>query len=1319
MLEGSDDTSQTNEGPRIDDLKIQISSYGTAVPEVYGGMRLAGNVFWLRDNQIDETKTTTTNTQEQPKGLFDGPEHTTTTITYTYSARFAVLLCRGPITGISRIWWNGKKVWDRRAGKISGDLPIQIYTGAETQTTNSLMEEALGVGEVPAYRGYAYIVFNDIDLADGGNTIGNWEFEVVKSGAVAPLPIVLLASNPDFYVNYATIVEDPVTQLFWTAAYRGGLAYLEAWDTDAEQVVLSVPTGINEVVTGIEYQPAVTIAGLAGPLSIPARIWCAYGSVLPANYISVHDATTGELVVALTNPSWISHQPIWDPVGNVMVIHRVHFGSFARTWNPFTFVYSDEFGDFPSLERHGMFISGYNYMAYLGENGMLTLLAAGSYAKIYEGGPSSWWFSIATNTQIAYDPTRGRIWCGSALGYGSGFGYFDLDTFTWIQTTVNWFRGGVFYHPGLDAIVVRPQNAGDDDPGGTGISWNRGYIVLLDAGTGKVRSAITAQDPVWPDRLYHSTLGGNVYILEANGTGFVKSYLIEGVDSNAIPIKDIVEDVCEKVGFHDTEINASELTETVDGYILPRAMTGRAAIEGLTAYGFFGSIESDTKLEFPKRTGAVIRSLTEDDILISDSGDMSSDNDYFMIRRIEETALPRELSIKHVNPALHYQQSAQRARRIITRTENIVSRDMAIAMTDSVAKQKANALLDVAWIERDLYDFKLSYEDADIEPLDSINVTLDGTVYEMIVEGTSHTPGNSLAVKAKSRNSAAYTNTSTASTPDGLPDDVVATRTARSKLFLADIPLLVDEHSNGNGGFYVFTGRSVAGFSWNGANVYRSSDNLDWNLGTSVLDEVEWGTVKTNGLVNQDAWNVADKGTLSIIMGNGTLSSVTDDEIAAGKNGALFDDEVIQYKTATLEGDGSYTLSGVVRARRGTDAATRHEVVGARFLKLNHPIISLQTDPQDRGNTYYHHAVTLTLPFGSGEIVPFANSEARLKPYAPVQVVGVWDSPSTDDIRLTWEPRTRVGAQRLPNGVTVNDAEATEEYEVDIIDPADDTTVLRAFTALVSPTVDYTSAMQTTDSGGAQDFIIVDVYKISATVGRGFSNRAWLMKTGTDSTEEDFGGMTAGIAPTGWTNIWTTPSTFQVTAEAGVTGGKYLEMISTGNAEYCSTIDGSDLHPTREMLVRWRPGNAQVLGSPYATGPRFYIRAGGVTTPTNTQDGYFLQMSLRLEEYWLVTYKEGGAFIQDYPENSAPLAHTLSPVIAVGDWVWLRLRAEGYTMKSKVWRDVVGVPEPPTWQAQITDNRGPLNGLVGVGFQNNLVELDIDSIRVAYGGPHA
>lgn len=45
---------RARQGPRLSDLKVQTSSYGTQIPKVFGTMRVAGCVIW--STELIETR---------------------------------------------------------------------------------------------------------------------------------------------------------------------------------------------------------------------------------------------------------------------------------------------------------------------------------------------------------------------------------------------------------------------------------------------------------------------------------------------------------------------------------------------------------------------------------------------------------------------------------------------------------------------------------------------------------------------------------------------------------------------------------------------------------------------------------------------------------------------------------------------------------------------------------------------------------------------------------------------------------------------------------------------------------------------------------------------------------------------------------------------------------------------------------------------------------------------------------------------------------------------------------------------------------------
>lgn len=146
-------------GPRLEGLKVQSSAEGAPMACVFGRARITGQVIWAA--RFLEKK----HTQSAGKG---GPR----TVDYAYSLSFAVAVCEGPIDGIGRVWADGRPL------DLSG-VTMRVHRGTEDQTPDALIEAVEGA-DAPAYRGTAYVVFEDLPLAPFGNRPPQLSFEVFR-----------------------------------------------------------------------------------------------------------------------------------------------------------------------------------------------------------------------------------------------------------------------------------------------------------------------------------------------------------------------------------------------------------------------------------------------------------------------------------------------------------------------------------------------------------------------------------------------------------------------------------------------------------------------------------------------------------------------------------------------------------------------------------------------------------------------------------------------------------------------------------------------------------------------------------------------------------------------------------------------------------------------------------------------------------------------------------------------------------------------------------------------------------------------------------
>lgn len=145
-------------GPRLETLKVQGSAEGAPMACVFGRARVTGQVIWAA-RFLEGRRTSSAG-----KG---GPR----TVEYDYSLSFAVALCEGEVDGIGRVWADGQPM------DLSG-VTMRLHRGGVRQRPDPLIEAVEGAA--PAYRGTAYVVFEDLPLEPYGNRLPQLGFEVFR-----------------------------------------------------------------------------------------------------------------------------------------------------------------------------------------------------------------------------------------------------------------------------------------------------------------------------------------------------------------------------------------------------------------------------------------------------------------------------------------------------------------------------------------------------------------------------------------------------------------------------------------------------------------------------------------------------------------------------------------------------------------------------------------------------------------------------------------------------------------------------------------------------------------------------------------------------------------------------------------------------------------------------------------------------------------------------------------------------------------------------------------------------------------------------------
>lgn len=139
------------------DIRLQGSSEGGAVPRLYGWSRMAGNIIWARELELldgEDAGAKAMGNQEDEIG-----------------ASFAVAFCEGPVSHMGRVWADGQLL-------DTEGLTLRFYRGNEGQMPDGLIEATQGVA--PAYRGLCYLVVEQLPLGRFGNRIPQLSVELCR-----------------------------------------------------------------------------------------------------------------------------------------------------------------------------------------------------------------------------------------------------------------------------------------------------------------------------------------------------------------------------------------------------------------------------------------------------------------------------------------------------------------------------------------------------------------------------------------------------------------------------------------------------------------------------------------------------------------------------------------------------------------------------------------------------------------------------------------------------------------------------------------------------------------------------------------------------------------------------------------------------------------------------------------------------------------------------------------------------------------------------------------------------------------------------------
>ncbi|MCA1995921.1 MAG: phage tail protein [Armatimonadetes bacterium] len=251
-----------------DTALLASEEHGRIVPYLAGRRRLG--LTWISDAW---------GVSSQPVKRKVGKKRET--VGHNYYASFAGVLGVGPLTTLHAIYVEEEKVWegpltasgDYADLTIEGRGPLRLYWGTETQTVDANLADS-GV-QHPAYRGQAYVVFDNWLLGENRSQVPQIEFDVTRLPADSALSVPAALNGE---AHPLAVLEELLTHPRFGAGLPADLLYLPSWNAAADQLAeegfsvsvrLVSATRLDALLTDfLDYVDAALIQTAAGKLAL-------------------------------------------------------------------------------------------------------------------------------------------------------------------------------------------------------------------------------------------------------------------------------------------------------------------------------------------------------------------------------------------------------------------------------------------------------------------------------------------------------------------------------------------------------------------------------------------------------------------------------------------------------------------------------------------------------------------------------------------------------------------------------------------------------------------------------------------------------------------------------------------------------------------------------------------------------------------------------------------------------------------------------------------------------------------------------------------
>ena len=605
------------------------------------------------------------------------------------------------------------------------------------------------------------------------------------------------------------------------------------------------------------------------------------------------------------------------------------------------------------------------------------------------------------------------------------------------------------------------------------------------------RQALRAQQRFWRDpannpagmvdvgRIYHWTWDARPYPafplaadVWADGPNWETGHWLNG-RLGAAPFDDLLAVILEDHGFES--FDATSLRGAVDGYLIDRPMSARAAIEPLSLAFAFDAVEEGGVVVFRPRGRRPAATLKEDD-LVAD-GERAE----CRLVRAQETELPIEVSLGFTEVAGDYRRATARSRRLVGASRREARADLAIVASDAVAERAADIWLQDLWAGRERAEFALPPSMIALSPGDVVALEVRGR--ERLVEIGETADAGAIAVKARTIDPEIF---ALAPRPPRSASVPVPAANGPPEAIVLDLPVLNEETEP------ALQHVAVHAAPWPGAMaVWRSSGASFERVALATMPALIGETL--DDLVPGPAGRWDRANSFRVKLASGALAAQAESAVLNGANAATIRNaqgewEVIQFADAELVGERTYRLSKLLRGQLGSEWTMREIVpAGAPFVRLDSALVPLARGVDFLGRAFSYRVGRASEDVGSVNMTAFDATvgAAALLPWSPAHLRG---ERTGEGVHIRWMRRARFGGDSW-EALEVPLNEETEAYRIEILDDGEPVRIIEAVTSKAL----YTSADEIADFGAPQTLLEVRVAQLSAVAGAGRARTAVLV----------------------------------------------------------------------------------------------------------------------------------------------------------------------------------------------------------------------------------